>query len=131
MISGVLQFNEARIRLKVSGPLGSENGVVGVVDTGYSGELTLPSATVAKLGLQWRSRERATLADGSECQFDVYKAKVVWDGVEKEILVDEANAVSLVGMKLMNGFELKIQVRPRGNVTLKRLHSKYQAGHHA
>ena len=64
---------------------------------------------------------KATLADGSECIYDRYQATVVWDGKPIEVFVDEMDADSLVGMRLLNGYELKVQVRPEGKVTIKRL----------
>lgn len=76
---------------------------------------------VASLGLRWYSFGRGLLADGSECLFDVYAAKVVGDGKERRVLVDEAGADPLVGMGLMTGYELNVQVRSGGKVTIKRL----------
>jgi predicted aspartyl protease len=73
------------------------------------------------LGLRWQSTDRFTLADGSECIFDVYLAKVIWDGRVRQVLVDETDAESLVGMRLLRGHELKMQVRYRGKVTIERL----------
>jgi predicted aspartyl protease len=84
----------------------------------------LPPDLIAALGLRWQTVERATLADGSECLFDVYEAKVVWDGKVRQILVDEADADPLLGMRLLRGYELKMQVRARGKVTIKRLPPK-------
>jgi predicted aspartyl protease len=83
--------------------------------------LTLPPALIALLGLRWRSMERATLADGSTCVVQVYVGKVIWDGKVRRILVDEADTTPLVGMRLLRGHELKVQVRARGRVTIKRL----------
>jgi len=124
MITGVVKSDEGRIRLKVKGPRGREQEVEAVIDTGYTASLTLPPAVVAVLGLRWRSIDRFTLADGSECVFDVYMAKVVWDGKVREVLVAEADAEPLVGMRLLKGHELKMQVRYRGKVTIKRLRRK-------
>jgi clan AA aspartic protease len=121
MIAGTVKSDEARIRLKVRGWRGREYEVEAVIDSGYTGALTLPPALIMALGLRWRSVERATLADGSTCLFQVYVGKVVWDGKVRKILVDEANADSLVGMKLLRGHEVKMQVRARGKVTIKRL----------
>jgi predicted aspartyl protease len=73
------------------------------------------------LGLRWQSAQRATLADGSTCVFQVYVGKVVWDGKVRRILVDEADADPLIGMRLLRGHELKMQVRYRGKVTIRRL----------
>ena len=121
MITGVVKADEGRIRLKVKGLRGREQEVEAVIDTGYTASLTLPPAVVAALGLRWRSMDRFTLADGSECVFDVYVAKVDWDGKVRTILVDEADADPLVGMRLLRGHELTMQVRARGQVTIKRL----------
>jgi predicted aspartyl protease len=74
--------------------------------------------------LRWQSVDRFTLADGSECVFDTYVAKVAWDGKVRTILVEEADADPLVGMRLLRGHELKMQVRARGKVTIKRLPSR-------
>ena len=38
-----------------------------VVDTGFSGFLTLPSETISALDLQWQGRDIATLGDGTSC----------------------------------------------------------------
>jgi len=76
---------------------------------------------VASLGLRWKSFGRGILADGRECLFDVYVSKVLWDGKERRVLVDEADTDPLVGMALLSGYELKMQVRSRGKVTIKRL----------
>jgi clan AA aspartic protease len=92
-----------------------------VIDTGFDGSLSLPPALVASLGLPWRRRGRALLADGSESLFDIYEATVVWDRRRRRIAVDEADTFPLVGTGLLNGYELKVQVRPRGNVTITRL----------
>lgn len=124
MIVGRVSADEGRIRLLVIGRRGRRVEVEAVIDTGYTASLTLPSATIAALGLRWRSVDRATLADGSECLFDVYEAKAVWDGKERMILVDEADADPLIGMRLLKGFELRMQVHSGGRLTIKRLPRK-------
>src|SRR6266849_4554507 len=121
MITGVVEALEGRIRLMVRGPRKRERQVEAVVDTGYTGFLSLPPDVVSSLGLRWKTFGRGILADGSECLFDVYVAKVVWDGKERRVLVDEADTDPLVGMALLSGYELKMQVRSRGMVTIKRL----------
>jgi clan AA aspartic protease len=121
MITGVTKSDGGRIHLNVKGLRGREQQVEAIIDTGYTASLTLPRAVVAALGLRWRSVDRFTLADGSECIFDVYVAKLDWDGKVRTILVDEADTDPLVGMRLLRGHELKMQVRARGKVTIKRL----------
>ena len=121
MITGKVQSDEARIRLVVVGADGRTKEKEAVVDTGYSGSLTLPSATIQALGLPWMSTDEAELADGSICNFEVYAGHVIWDDKARSILVDQADADSLVGMRLIRGYELKMQVRRGGKVIIKRL----------
>jgi clan AA aspartic protease len=121
MISGLVISDEGRIRLKVKRHRGREYEIDAVIDTGYTGSLTLPPSVVAALGLRWRSMDRFTLADGSECVFDVYTAQVVWDGRARKVLITEVDAEPLIGMRQLRGFELKMQVRYRGKITIKRL----------
>jgi clan AA aspartic protease len=121
MITGVVKSDEGRIRLKVIGLQRRVQEVEAVIDTGYTASLTLPPALINALGLRWRSMDRFALADGSECNLDVYEAKVMWDGKVRQILVDEADTDPLIGMRLLRGHELKMEVRYRGRVTIKRL----------
>lgn len=64
---------------------------------------------------------RALLADGRESVFDIYEATVVWDEQPRRIPVHEAKCAPLVGMSLLEGYELTVQVRPTGTVTMRPL----------
>ena len=81
MITGrVNKHYEAIVRLVVRGPQGQAEEIEAIIDTGFSGWLSLPTATIAQLGLPFRRRGRAFLADGSESIFDIYEGTVVWNG---------------------------------------------------
>lgn len=122
MITGIVTAGrEATVRLLVRGPAGQTQQIKAVVDTGFDGWLSLPPALIASLGLPWRRRGRALLADGSESLFDIYEGTVVWDRRRRRIPVDEVDTAPLVGMALMDGYELRVQVRTRGQVTIKLL----------
>ncbi|MBI4202090.1 MAG: clan AA aspartic protease [Chloroflexi bacterium] len=122
MISGVVTPDiQAVIRLSVRGPEGREQEVDAAIDTGFDGSLSLPPRFIHSLELPWRGRGRALMADGSESVFDTYEATVMWDGEPRRLSVDEADIDPLVGMALMNGYELRIEVLPGGKVTLERL----------
>jgi hypothetical protein len=54
----------------------------------------------------------------------VYEAELIWDGKPRRVLVDEAESDPLLGMRLLNGYEMKMQVFDRGKVTIKRLAKK-------
>lgn len=121
MIVGIVRGREPLIRLTIRGFRGREQEIEAVVDSGYTGWLTLPPTLIDALNLRWRTFGRGILADGSVSAFDVYHAKVVWDGRVRSIFVDEFDSTPLVGMVMMRGYEYKMQVRARGKVTIKRL----------
>lgn len=119
MITGVVTADrEATIRLAVRGPAGEEQAIVAVINTRFNGWLSLPASSISQLGLPWRQRGRALLADGSQRVFDIYEATVIWDGQPRRVPVHEADTAPLVGMSLLEGYELIVQVRSAGNVTI-------------
>jgi clan AA aspartic protease len=70
-----------------------------VIDTGFSGFLTLPSNVITALNLTWKGRDVATLGDGTSCIFDVYIAVVIWDGQYRTIDINESETAPLIGMR--------------------------------
>jgi clan AA aspartic protease len=107
--------------LIVEGPHGQKQKIEAIVDTGYNGSLTLPSDLVTVLGLPFRRRGRAILADGSENFFDIYEASVALNEELHPIPVDAADSEPLLGMSLLHGHELTIQVVENGSVNIKKL----------
>ena len=122
MIVGIVNAErEAVISFEVRGSNGQGRTILAVIDTGFDGSLTLPSTLITALDLSWRGRGRALLADGSDSVFDSYEATVVWDGALRRISVDEVDIKPLVGMSLLRGYELTINVVEGGSVVLKSL----------
>lgn len=66
------------------------------------------SKLIAKLNLKLKRRRRAILGDGSECIFNVYEAVVIGGGGYLTIPIDEADSEPLVGMSLMEGYQLML-----------------------
>jgi clan AA aspartic protease len=119
MIAGTVTADrEAIIHLSVLDPYGQEQGIEAVVDTGFDGWLSLPPTLIGLLGLPWRRRAQAILADGSVTLVDMYEGVVVWDGNPLAIPIDSADTDPLVGMSLIYGYELNIQAVDGGLVTL-------------
>lgn len=116
IIGAVNAYREAIIRLQIYDLQGQSQEIEVVVDTGFNGALTLPSGVIRALGLPFRRSGRALLADGSESLFDVHEAIVEWDGQPSRIPVDAAETDPLLGMALLEGYELRIQARAGGGV---------------
>jgi clan AA aspartic protease len=121
MIVGVVSRSEALIALTIHGSGGRSLEADVVVDTGFSGWLTLTPRLIAMLGLRRRGFGQGVLADGSISLFDVYEAKVIWDGRMRRVRINEFEAAPLLGMSLLRGCELKMHVRSRGRVVITRL----------
>lgn len=90
-----------------------------VVDTGYSGFLTLPTTVVTELGLPFAYIGRALLANDDEVSFDVHDVTVLWDGQPRHIKADAMGGVPLVGMPLLDRHNLNIEVESGGRVLIQ------------
>ena len=120
MISGVVTANhEAMIPLVIRGVHGQEVSIEAIMDTGFTGALILPSALIATLGLPWLGRQRAMLGDGSVRSFNVYAATILWDGQVRAVETDAADTDPLLGMSLLAGHEVRMQVVDGGAVTIE------------
>ena len=119
MIIGKINANvEAVVNLVVVGPDESEVDVDALIDTGFSGDLTLPPDVIDTLQLIWLGRQLGILADGSTDLIDVYLAVVQWDGSRRDVEIDAAITQPLVGMNLLLGHSLQIEVVENGVVAI-------------
>ena len=112
---------EAKLRLTIIGPTGNRQDVDVVIDTGFTGALVLPAATVTALGLVRRSGGTATLADGSSCNYDNYGAEVEWDGATRGVVVSAVGREALAGMVLLAGHKLTVDIEDGGEVAIQPL----------
>ena len=120
MIEGIVNAaREAILTLPVRGPSGQTRELDAVIDTGYDGFLTLPPSLVEELGLPFRFRGRAVLANGSEETFGVYGVTVVWDGQPRNIEADAVGMEPLAGMLLLDYHSLYVEVSDGGRVLVQ------------
>jgi clan AA aspartic protease len=112
---------QAIVRLTVQGPAGQQVDIDAVIDSGFDSWLALPPALIARLGLAWLKRERALLANGTTLSLDVYEGIVIWDGQPRPVFAYAAGTTPLIGMSLLEGFELTMQIRPQGDVAIAAL----------
>lgn len=92
-----------------------------VVDTGFTGHLTLPPAAVETLGLPIIGSAESILADGSLVMEDVCMARVLWHNGERPVRVLVADATPLLGMALLRGSELRVECVSDGEVAVEKL----------
>ena len=95
-----------------------------IVDTGFNGWLSLPPDLIAKWNLKWKRRGRAFLVmevNASSMSIK-YKAVLFSGGNFLTILIDEGDSEPLVGMSVMEGYQLMVQVPEGGHVELSKVH---------
>ncbi|MEB3211270.1 MAG: clan AA aspartic protease [Leptolyngbyaceae bacterium] len=122
MMRGVVNGRcEATLPIWVENGRGRSHLIEAVIDTGFSGHLTLPSAIIQSLTLSWSATDRVTLGDGSEALFDVYAATIRWHGKRREIDVAESETDPLIGMALLYRYRLQIDAIAGGCVSIQAL----------
>lgn len=123
MISGTVTVNgEAIIRLEILGAHGERKEIETILDTGFNGSLTLPGHIIDELHLPEAGSQYVILADGSEVLMEMHLARILWhEGREYEILALRAEGGSLVGMELLHGNRVILDVIENGDVTIDAL----------
>ena len=120
MVTGTVNARyEMMIKLPVRNSVGQQQEIEAVLDSGFTGSLTLPLSLIASLGLPWRSRSNAILANGHVEQIDIHAGTIVWDGVSRPILIQALDNVPLLGMALLVGYVLRARVTVGGLVQIE------------
>ena len=120
MIQGrVNESYEAAVTLNLVDATGEHRAIEAIIDTGYNGYLTLPIALIEVMDLPWQGQNEVSLADGTSRVLDVYDGIVSWNGRERSIYIDAIDTETLVGMGLLRGHCLRVDVVRDGMVTIE------------
>ncbi len=120
MITGQVNVDlEPVVTLRLRGPGGRERKIAATIDTGFNGFLTLPPNLVQDLALHRISRGRAIVANGARQLFDICAVTVLWDGKSRIVEADSLRNEPLIGMGLLKGHDLLIQVEAGGSVVIE------------
>ena len=119
MMTGTVNRDlEARLPLALHDANGNQCVVDAMIDTGFNGYLTLPAHVIQSLNLPWLCRQEGELVDGTIVVLDVYVAMVEWHREPRSIEIEATDATPLLGMALLEGSELRIQVLDGGSATV-------------
>ena len=120
MIEGMVN---SRIEAVVSVPLEAADGqfreVDFVIDTGFNGYMTLTPALALELGLEVYELIPMELADGSRTFIPSYYVIVIWDGDRQPVSAGALGDFPTIGMSLLEGYDLIIQVRDGGRILIQ------------
>jgi clan AA aspartic protease len=120
MMQGFVNRNcEAMMPIVVGNDNKPRQLVEALIDTGFTGFLSLPLSMIESLGLPWIFSDSVTLGDGSEVIFQMYRATVIWNGQLKVVDVAASESEPLLGMSLLYGFKLQIEAIERGIVIIE------------
>ena len=119
MITGkVTAQREARLRLTILVRDRREQAIDVVIDTGFNGSLTLPGDMIRSLRLRSVGARPVILADGSRVLLRLYRASVLWHERERDVMVLRADGAPLLGMALLYGSRVVLNVVQDGDVTI-------------
>ena len=117
MIRGkVNQFQQAWITLAVMDSEDRLQELEVVLDTGFTGYLTLPPDAIRRLGLPSAGYRIFELANGEPFEFNTYRATVSWHGRLADALVLQSDSVPLLGMDLLWDSSVRLEAWADGEV---------------
>src|SRR5436190_10401372 len=120
MMQGVVNPRlEATLRVQVFGPSGQMMEVVAVIDTGYSGAFSLPTAVIRALALSPLASRVVRLADRSRRVLHTYEADVLWDGQTRTLRVLQVEGDPLIGTALLKDYTLEAKFVDSGTVIVE------------
>ena len=114
-------FLEARVNIDIAGSNREFRSIEVVVDTGFTGFLTLPESVIDEINLDTFGQRPAILANGELRMFDIYGAVIRWQGQERVAIVHESDGKSLLGMALLTGNRIIVDAREAGDVSIESL----------
>ena len=120
MIQGVVNSRlEATLPVQVFGPGGQRVDVTAVIDTGYSGTLSLPMAVITSLALSPLASRVVRLADRSRRVLNSYEADVLWDRQKRTLRVLAVEGDPLIGAALLKDYTLEAKFVDGGAVPVE------------
>lgn len=90
-----------------------------VLDTGFVGDLSLPSNVIHRLGLVRTGSLNFILANGEPARLRTYHARVFWHDRLLDIEVTETGDVPLIGIRMLQGSRVTMEMFPGGEVLIE------------
>ena len=122
MMTGVVTRElEAVLNVRLESAGGRSKTVSAVIDTGLDGFIALPPDRIAQMQLPFAGSVCLALADGNETWFPSFEVIVHWHGQRFVVPAAEMGAGALVGMALLYGSRLTMDVLENGPVCIERI----------
>jgi clan AA aspartic protease len=122
MVKGSIDSNgDATVPLRLYGAGAMFVEIVAVVDTGFTESLSLPTEIIELLGSERVEETPYVFGDGSVVDVDVYAVQIEWFGRRKRVLALQLEGSPLIGMTMLRGMRLTLEIEKRGKVQIERL----------
>ena len=118
----VNSYLEPVVALMLHGNGAASEAIDFTIDTGFSGELTLPQNAINRLNLL-RDEEGVPyiLADGTLRVMPRYIGRAQWHGQIRDVNIIDNGSEALLGMQLLAGSNLNFDAAPGGAVIITEL----------
>ena len=110
---------EARITVDIVGANQVFQTLEVVVDTGYTGWMSLPETVINAIGLDYAGIRPATLANGQTVPTAAYNAGLLWHGQPVDVVVQSLNNKPMIGTELLAYYHLAIDWWDGGDVIIE------------
>ena len=114
-VNGDLQ---AWLTVEIVTPSGQPRPIEVALDTGFNGQIALPAITIQRLELSQESSRLAITATGDRVRLTTYYSTMMWHGEPRIIEVVEADSEPLLGMELLLGNRVTLDVLEGGPVSI-------------
>lgn len=121
MMTGHVKKRQALWRITFRHANSPDVAIEFVVDTGFTGFLTLPPTAVTALQLPYLEDVSANLANDTNVALAVHVATILWNGRERDVRVLATGRQPLLGTALLEEHELNVQFTANGSVTVDAL----------
>ena len=110
---------EAMVNIEIQDSEGNFHTLRCTLDTGFDGDIALPSGSIERLGLVPSDILNVTIANSARVSMAKYNARINWHGqlVDAELL--QTNHESVIGMALLQNSTLTLQVWDGGDVLIE------------
>ena len=120
MITGKVRWPlEATVGIEIQDANGDFHAFQCTLDTGFDGDLALPSGAIGRLGLIPSNSRYVNLADGVQIFMQTCNARVLWHEQIIDVEVLQTNNESYIGMALMENSIVTLQVWSGGDVLIE------------
>jgi predicted aspartyl protease len=121
MASGAVKNLVPVVPVAVLDGSGAPQQFQAILDTGFAGAISLPRSSIERLGLAYSRQEPVTFANGETQESSIYQATAIWEGERYLVPVYQLGPEPLIGMGLLNGNRVTMDVYEDGPISIESL----------